>query len=90
MKVFKQRERWGGDVQELHLVEDRELVGGGMQHLTVMIITTFCDKKYTLEKKDIYQPYVKDIHRKKLCKTCVEMVKLQISASNKKKNAQPK
>ena len=61
-------------------MEDRECVGGGMQHLTVMIISTFCDKKYTLEKKDMYGPYVKDIHRKKLCKTCVEMVKLHISS----------
>ena len=78
MKVFKQRIRWGGDEQELHLVEDREWVSGGMQSLTAMIISTFCEKKYTLTKGDIYEPYVKDIHRKKLCAGCVRMINLHL------------
>lgn len=77
MKLFQQKKLFTSHERPLHALERHGWVQGGYKRLMTIEARTFCGETLLLEKGEELIEYDKAKHRKLVCESCVNAVKLR-------------
>ncbi len=79
VKVIKFRDRWSGDNQPWHIIENAKWSAGDSSSLAKYQVNCYCGLIHYMAKKgDRIEEYKEAEHKKLLCQPCVKMINLQI------------